>query len=90
MATRAPDTLTPATSWSERARCKDSDPDIFEDARNVAEARSICARCPVTRQCLDDILRIEGNATARNRSGVYAGLTPNQRRQRYERGRTTS
>lgn len=87
---RAPDTLERGTAWTDQAACRGVDPDTFTDARAVGAARAICARCPVTRQCLDDILRIEGGAAARSRLGVYAGLTPSERRKRYERGRGAS
>lgn len=90
MAGYAPDTLEPTGAWASRAACRDEDPDTFDDARSVQAARAICARCPVTRQCLDDILRIEGDAGERARTGVYAGLTPSQRRRRYERSRSRS
>lgn len=87
MAGRAPDTIEPANAWAARALCRDEDPETFEDGRNIAAARAICARCPVTRQCLEDILRIEGNAGVRSRSGIYAGTTPADRRRRYETSR---
>lgn len=86
----APDTLEPLAAWASRSACRDEDPDTFTDARAVGAARAICARCPVARQCLEDILRIEGDAAARSRLGIYAGLTPSQRRKRYERSRAES
>ncbi len=73
---------TSSADWRARARCRDiSDPEIFfptaESGRlleaGVAEARKVCAGCPVTEQCL---------AFAREwlPYGIAAGLTPAERR----------
>lgn len=63
--------------WSDQAACLDVDPEIFfqppgdHDAEESAKA--ICARCPVTRECLD-------TAIDEGRVGVWGGLTDDERR----------
>ena len=38
--------------WRERAACRDADPDMFFDAAHRDAAQAVCARCPVTDECL--------------------------------------
>jgi WhiB family transcriptional regulator, redox-sensing transcriptional regulator len=70
-------------SWSERAACRQAgvDPEVFfpvgetgPGARQIAEAKVICARCQVAAQCLDWALR------AGEPAGVWGGTTPEERR----------
>lgn len=71
-----------AADWRARARCRDVDPEIFFPAAEsghlleaeVAEARAVCAGCPVIEQCL-------AFARARLPYGIAGGLTPAERRQ---------
>ena len=78
----------PARDWRSRAACRDADPETFFPVaeagpayeRQVAEAKAVCAGCPVRSECLDEAL-------ARIPEGVAAGLTPAERR-RLTRGRT--
>jgi WhiB family transcriptional regulator, redox-sensing transcriptional regulator len=43
-------------AWRDRAACRGVDPSVFVRGRgeSLAEAKAICATCPVTTQCLDD------------------------------------
>lgn len=70
-----------ATEWMARAACRFEAPEIFfptaEDGpalvAQVALAKSICARCVVRVECLDE-------AQARIPYGIAGGLTPEERR----------
>jgi WhiB family redox-sensing transcriptional regulator len=73
-------------SWRDDARCATVGPDVmypggsgYEAAVQTAEAKAVCAHCPVTAQCLELALRLEGDATAAYRGGVWAGTTPIER-----------
>jgi WhiB family redox-sensing transcriptional regulator len=70
-----------ATDWRHRAACRDEDPELFfpvsdmgPGARQVAQAKAVCARCPVRSQCLDYAL---DNALD---YGVFGGTTERERR----------
>lgn len=63
-----------------RAACRGEDPELFfplgwgaNYEGQVAEAKAVCARCPISRQCLDQAL--EWNA-----EGVWGGTTDDERR----------
>jgi hypothetical protein len=43
----------------------------------MAEARAICARCPVTDLCLEGALEAEG--TTNHRFGMFGGMSPLER-----------
>lgn len=69
--------------WTDWAACRRSgvDPEIFFPVseagpalNQVAEAKAICARCPVTSECLAWALR------AGEPVGVWGGTTPEERR----------
>lgn len=66
------------TSWEHQAACRGADPEIFfaekSDHTAVTAAKSICATCPVTTQCLD--YAIAGH----ERDGIWGGLLPHERR----------
>ncbi|MGP0025527.1 MAG: WhiB family transcriptional regulator [Streptosporangiaceae bacterium] len=73
-----------ARGWAAWALCVGFDPEAFfpsgDDA--AAEARAICAACPVRGQCLAYAI------TADERFGIWGGLDPRQRhtvRRRLER-----
>jgi WhiB family transcriptional regulator, redox-sensing transcriptional regulator len=79
---RAPGPAGPATmEWQRLAACAGEDPDLFfpadpagEDAPLAAEARRVCARCPVLEECYEWAL---GTG---QRTGVWGGETATQRR----------
>lgn len=69
-------------TWQDAALCVGM-PDLFfgaegeqshEKPEREAEAKRICARCPVRACCLDDAL------AAGIRYGVYGGMTEDERR----------
>lgn len=65
--------------WRHRAACRGEDPELFfpvgPAARaQIAEAKKICARCPVRRACLVFAL-----ATGQGH-GIWGGLTEDERR----------
>ncbi|KUO19410.1 WhiB family transcriptional regulator [Streptomyces dysideae] len=66
--------------WLRRAACVGADPELFFPVgtkgpalRDIAAAKRICARCPVTVQCLDFALD-SGQA-----SGVWGGTCEEER-----------
>ena len=66
--------------WQERAACREEDPELFfpigtRDISSVqaAKAKRVCARCPVSGECLDEALR------DRIRYGVWGGKTEQER-----------
>lgn len=68
--------------WRESAACRDEDPELFfpvsemgPGARQVAEAKAVCARCPARQDCLDYAV---DNALDH---GVFGGMTDRERRQ---------
>jgi WhiB family transcriptional regulator, redox-sensing transcriptional regulator len=71
--------------WRHRAACRDEDPELFfpvsetgPGARQTAQAKVVCARCPVRAECLEYALEngldhgIFGGLTERERRGVHA------------------
>jgi len=67
--------------WRHRASCRDEDGDLFFPVGNsgpallqIAEAKTVCRRCPVARQCLD--LALEEGLD----DGVFGGLSEDERR----------
>ena len=80
--TRAPD--AEAAHWTDLAACRASgaDPELFFPVsetgmvahRQVAQAKAVCARCPVASQCLDWAVR-NGEP-----EGIWGGTTPSERR----------
>ena len=66
------------TSWRQLAGCRGVDPDIFypasEDDDDAAEAKAVCAACPVREPCLEHALLV------REKHGVWGGLTERERR----------
>lgn len=63
-------------AWRQRAACTGVDPDIFYPLTDdeAAEAKSICAQCPVRQPCLEYAL------STRERDGVWGGATERERR----------
>jgi WhiB family redox-sensing transcriptional regulator len=65
--------------WRERAACLGSDPEVFyplDHRHGAAQARLICAGCPVRELCLAEVMSSEDPAL---RWGVVGGLTPAER-----------
>lgn len=72
-------TVTVDAGWRARAACATEDPDLFfpdDDTppERIAEAKQICAVCPVRQACLEDAIR-RGESEA-----ICGGLTGRQRR----------
>ncbi|WP_432133501.1 MULTISPECIES: WhiB family transcriptional regulator [unclassified Streptomyces] len=66
--------------WMRRAACLDEDPELFFPVgttgpalRDIAAAKQVCARCPVTAECLAYAL------TSGQRSGVWGGTCEEER-----------
>ena len=58
------DLLVPEDQWRSMAACRSADPDLFfpvsssgQSLAQEAEAKAICAGCPVRRECLAFALR---------------------------------
>lgn len=76
--------------WRHRAACRDEDPELFfpvsemgPGARQVAQAKAVCARCPVRAECLANALDTGLDY------GIFGGATEGERRTMYRRARTT-
>jgi len=72
--------LAAERDWRSAAACRSADPELFfpisafgQALEQVAEAKAICARCPVRRQCLAFALR------TRQAHGIWGGLTEEER-----------
>ena len=68
------------TDWRASGACRDADPDLFFPISSVgraigqiAQAKAICARCPVRRPCLEFA---NTNAPIQ---GIWGGTTPEER-----------
>jgi WhiB family redox-sensing transcriptional regulator len=95
-------TTTPTVrdpGWHTRAACAKpgvNDRLFFpEDHRGpseviAADAKRVCARCPVRAHCLDSALAEEGGIGSTSRYGVRGGLTGRQRHREYVRRRTAA
>jgi WhiB family transcriptional regulator, redox-sensing transcriptional regulator len=77
------------TDWWHRAACRDEDPELFfpvsemgPGARQVAQAKAVCARCPVRSECLTYAL---DNGLDH---GIFGGTTEGERRTLFRRART--
>ncbi|MEV6180148.1 WhiB family transcriptional regulator [Streptomyces sp. NPDC052015] len=70
-----PDTRPP--SWLARVACRGLNDLMFPDnhAPGIADAKAVCAGCPVSRECLIDAIR-----TGDNEHGIRGGLRPDERR----------
>lgn len=69
-------------NWRSVAECRSADPDLFFPIsssgmalKQVAEAKEICARCRVQRECLMFAL------VTRQRHGVWGGMSEEERYQ---------
>lgn len=63
-------TAVVATKWMDQALCVGADPEIWFDGKRRAEAKRICAECPVAGDC-----RARGADEYR---GVWAGEVKNR------------
>ena len=72
--------------WRQYARCLGADPDLFYPSADddAAEAKRICMVCPVREPCL------EYSITAREKQGVWGGLTEKERRRIVRQRRKTA
>ncbi|HVX23596.1 MAG TPA: WhiB family transcriptional regulator [Acidimicrobiales bacterium] len=65
-------------TWRKRAACRGIDVEIFypvtEDEADAAEAKAVCAECPVRQACLEHAL------AHREREGIWGGTTERERR----------
>jgi WhiB family redox-sensing transcriptional regulator len=63
--------------WDGTAACAQLDPNLFfpdeEDGEQAAQAKAVCAGCPVRQQCLDYAL------ATRIPVGVWGGLSTTER-----------
>jgi hypothetical protein len=78
---------TAAVNWRTHAACQDVDPEVMFPGKVIAdinEAKRVCAACPVLAECLTAAMAEEGATAKENRWGVRGGLTPTQRRRKYE------
>ena len=76
-------TTDPGTDWRTRAACLDEDPELFfpigttgTALAQIAEAKAVCARCPVAAQCLAFAI------DTGQQYGVWAGLDQHVRAKR--------
>jgi WhiB family redox-sensing transcriptional regulator len=77
-----------AANWRSAAACLLADPDLFfpissagPGERQIARAKTICARCPVRQECLEFAL---GQGLA---YGIWGGTTPEDRQRDRRRKR---
>lgn len=77
------------TDWRHRAVCRDVDPELFFPVGNsgpalaqTADAKAVCASCPVATECLDWALESGQEA------GVWGGLSEDERRARKRSARS--
>jgi len=68
--------------WASLGACQDSDPDLFFPVastglalQQIAEAKAVCARCPVRVDCLSYALETGQDA------GVWGGASAEERRE---------
>lgn len=75
--------------WEDDAACAeigmgmflppDSDDGAQWNSNTYAAGKAVCDRCPVRAPCLEDAMAHEGDLSLHFRTGLYGGLTPNQR-----------
>lgn len=77
---RAPDGWPAPASWRDQAACRDTDTDMFFPAgttgpalEQAERAKAVCARCEVSRQCLEYALRTHQDV------GVWGGTDEDER-----------
>lgn len=77
-----------AAHWRSAGACLSADPDLFfpissagPGERQIAQAKVICAGCPVRRECLDFALAHD------QVYGIWGGTTPDDRQRARRRKR---
>ena len=77
----APDAVEVDGVWRVAASCRHTDPDLFFPVGNtgpaldhIAQAKAVCAACPVQQPCLDYALATNQDA------GVWGGTSEDDRR----------
>jgi len=72
--------LTRAYDWRDDSACRDEDPELHfplgkgeEARRQMEQAKAVCARCPVTDQCLQWAME------TRQEDGVWGGMSEDER-----------
>lgn len=85
---------TENVSWRQLARCRGMGPDVFypdededvapEFSPRIAEAKQICLICPVREICLEHAI------SAREKFGIWGGLTAIERRRLIRRRRRSA
>lgn len=67
-------------AWRQRAACQDEDPEIFfpngstgPALEQIAQAKTVCQRCPVLSECLEWALATNEDA------GIWGGKTEDER-----------
>jgi WhiB family transcriptional regulator, redox-sensing transcriptional regulator len=75
------ESIAASSRWDILAACRDEDPELFFPVgtrgpalQQEAEAKAVCARCPVRARCLQDALEIGDD------HGVRGGMTERERR----------
>jgi WhiB family transcriptional regulator, redox-sensing transcriptional regulator len=76
-------------SWRQRGACRGLDPEIFyppvdEEEAEAAEAKAVCAGCPVRKACLEFAL------DTREADGIWGGTTGRERRRILRQRRKTA
>ncbi len=81
---------TARTDWRGRAVCRDEDPDLFFETGNggpallqIAEAKTVCRRCPAQEACLKWALDNPRDAE----HGTWGGKSSDERRAIIRKGR---
>lgn len=77
------------TNWVHDSACRDEDPELFFPVGNsgpallqIAEAKTVCRRCPVAANCLTWALE------SGQENGVWGGMSEDERRALTRRNRT--
>jgi ATP/maltotriose-dependent transcriptional regulator MalT len=68
--------------WMGDARCAQVDPDLWHpdgSGSTYGDARRICERCPVQRQCTGFAQESEGSVAHSHRHGLWGGELPKER-----------
>ena len=70
------------SDWYVRAACAQTDPELWQPPKGSSgpEARRICLGCPSKYECLDDAMESELGRSVGNRTGIWGGLGPVERR----------
>ena len=89
-----PDRTLGDGGWQQHAACRDTDPELWfvpgqgdawehhSHAAQLAEAKAVCASCPVAAECLAGAYE-----QPIDRDGVRGGLTPRERERLKQRAR---